>query len=188
MILARAALWACACVLAVGPGCGSTRPPATTQTLRVVVLPFESLSGNTESARIVTRLLQNAAGARTDIRLLDPGAVEDALALLRIRQPALMTESERKALSERLPFDFAVVGSVLSYGTTQHPYAGVVAVVSFTARVVRSTDGATVWADTRSKQGSDSQWLFGLGSKHDPALLADEMCSALVKEINWPEL
>lgn len=182
------ARWACAWAAVLGLGCGGSKPAVSTPMPRVAVLPFESLSGNAESARIVTRLLQNALSARADIQLLDPGKVEDALASLRIRQPALMTESERQALSERLDFDLALVGSVLSYGTAQHPYAGVVALVSLTARVVRSEDGATVWADTRSKQGSDSQWLFGLGSKHDPALLADEMCRAIVKDIVWLDL
>ena len=174
-------------LIAMG-GCGGgsklTRPGPP----EVAVLPFEGLAGGVETARIITVLCQSYVIDHEQVNLLDPGRVEDALATNRIRRPSLMTSEQRQALRNDTGAELALAGALLSFGTTQHPYAGKVAIVSFTARVIRLEDGAIVWADTRSKQGSDSQWLFGLGTQHDPSVLASKMCKDLIHDIPWMEL
>ena len=165
-------------------GCAGTVPREASLPL-VAVLPFENIGGGAEGARTVTRICQSILTEEKGIHLADPGEVEEVLVRFRIRVPVLMTETQRDSLRATLKCDFALTGSVLSFGDLNHPYAGKVGIVSLTMQVLDLGSGRVVWARTESRQGSDGQWLFGLGVQRDPALMANDMCRDLLGKIKW---
>jgi len=181
---ARAALLA---VLLLA-GCAGTAPQDGPRSPHVAVLPFENIGGGAEGARVVTLICQSLIVAEPDIRPVDPGAVEEALVRLRIRVPVLMTAAQRDSLRAALACDYALTGSVLSFGEVNHPHAGKVGLVSLTVQVMDLRSGKVAWARTDSRQGSDGQWLFGLGVQRDPALMANDMCHDILGKIPWRRL
>jgi TolB-like protein len=174
--------------IALVTGCSASAPRDQARVPVVAVLPFENLAVSDEGSRVVTRVCQGLVAQREEIRAVEPGEVEEALIDLRIRVPALMTEEQRRALRDTLHCDYVFTGTLLTYGHAEHPYAGKVGVVSLTAQIMQLVDAKVVWAETVSRQGSDSQWIFGLGTKHDPAILAEEICRSLVNDAPWGEL
>jgi TolB-like protein len=177
-----------ALVCAALAACAGTAPKSASRTPHIAVLPFESVGPGEESGRVITRLFQNLLADEHNVHLADAGTVEDALIRLRLRIPVLATREQLDSLHTAIGCDYVLSGSVLTYGTREHPYAGKVGVVSMTVQVVRLDDGKLVWGKTASKQGSDGQWLFGLGTQHDPAVLAESMCRNLISDIPWNRL
>jgi TolB-like protein len=169
-------------------GCAGTVPANKSDRPRVVVLPFENVGGGSEAARTVTRICQSLLASDQRIDFVEPGAVEEALVRLRIRVPVLMTESQRDSLQSAIDCDYALTGSVLSFKEASHPHAGRVGLVSFTLQVLDMRTGRVAWSKAASRQGSDGQWLFGLGVQRDPAVMANAMCRGLLKDINWRRL
>lgn len=165
--------------------CAGNRPTSETRIPSIAVLPFESVGPGEESGRVITRLFQNLLAAESGVQTADAGTVEDALIRLRIRVPVLATREQLDSLKAAIGCEYLLTGSVLTFGTREHPYAGKVGVVSMAVQVVRLDDGRLVWGKTISKQGSDGQWLFGLGTQHDPAVLAESMCRNLLNDIPW---
>ena len=182
----RHAPWLCTVLLVAS--CAGNRPAPDAQTPSIAVLPFESVGPGEESGRVITRLFQNLLATQSNVQVADAGAVEDALIRLRIRVPVLATREQLDSLKAAIGCNYLLTGSVFTYGTREQPYAGKVGVVSMAVQVVRLEDGKLVWGKTVSRQGSDGQWLFGLGTQHDPAVLAESMCRKLLSEIPWRRL
>jgi TolB-like protein len=168
--------------------CAGNRPAQDAPPPQVAVLPFESVGPGEESGRVITRICQNLLATERDVQMADPGTVEDALVRLRIRVPVLATREQLDSLHAAVGCEYLLTGSVLAFGTREHPYAGKIGVVSMAVQVVRVADGKLLWAKTLSRQGSDGQWLFGLGTQHDPAVLAESMCRNLLADIHWSNL
>jgi TolB-like protein len=130
--------------------------------MTIAALPLANLTNQPEAARVVFEQLIVELLRRPDVVLTPPGAVEGALAELRIRDAGAMTLEQTRALGTKLSASVLLMGTVSDY--KQEADAGrPLPVVSVNLRGVETTEGRVVWACAHTRTGSDAESIFGIG-------------------------
>lgn len=157
-VLAAASLAACS---GGGPRVFRGEAPAG-GTLTIAALPLANLTNRPEAARVVLEQLIVELLRRPDVSLVPPGAVEQALTELRIRDPGALTLEQTRVLGQKLSATVLLVGTVSDY--RQETDGGrALPVVSVNLRAVETEEGRVVWASLHTRSGSDSESIFGIG-------------------------
>ena len=133
---------------------------------RVAILPLSNYSADRDVPDKVRPMIAAMLGQRPGVWLVDPGAVEAALAeepwLLYDRIPPDLVDS----LGTKLDADALLVGAILGSGyrqdgSDQVPY------FSLSLRLLQTPGGRVLWSVVHSRDGDDSEWLFDFGRVHN---------------------
>jgi hypothetical protein len=148
--------------------------PATT----VAILPLANYTATRDAPDRVQPMLAVQLAWQRGIRVVDPGAVEAAVA----REPWLMMDRLPPDLVDRfgneLGADALLVGSILTYGTRD--VAGErIPQFSLSLRLLAVPGGRVLWTAVHSRDGNDGEWLFGMGRVSN----LEQLVSESVKEI-----
>lgn len=181
MRIAGLGLLAVAVLLGVA---GCKPPPHTfiadplTPAATVAILPLANYTATRDAPDRVQPMLAVQLSWQRGIRVVDPGAVEAAVA----KEPWLMMDRLPPDLVEQfgseLGADALLVGSILSYGTRD--VAGErVPQFSLSLRLLAVPGGRVLWTAVHSRDGNDGEWLFGMGRV--PNL--EQLVAESVKEI-----
>ena len=146
---------------------------------RVAVLPFENLSSEEDSGEKVQKIFLVELLKNKKFYVLELGEVEKALKELRLRGTDKLSAADCMKLQEKLGVEWIFLGSVLEFsqkrqGTEEIP------VVSLTARVLEAKTGKIIWAAFASRQGDDSEVLFGIGKINSASELAKKIAQKMV--------
>ena len=179
----RMARFAATGILLGGAGCipsprvfRATPVPATH---RIAILPLANYSSTREASEKLLPVLAAEIGRLPGVSLVDPGAVEAALA----HEPWLLFDRIPPDLLDRfgqeLGADALLVGSVLGYGhrasaSDQIPH------VSLALRLLQTPGGRVLWSAVHSRDGEDGEWLFGFGRVEDLDQLVEETVHAMI--------
>jgi hypothetical protein len=133
---------------------------------RIAVLPLSNYTSDRDTPDKVVPMLAAALHRRARIALVDPGAVEAALAL----EPWLLFDRIPPDLLDRLGAglgaDALLLGAVLGSGYRQSG-ADRVPHVSLSLRLLQVPGGRVLWSVVHSRDGDDGEWLFGFGRVHN---------------------
>ena len=162
----RAVAAACAALLAATSGCvpppssfsvGPRRPDC-----RIAILPLSNYAPTREAPERVAPMLASEIGRLPGVEVVDPGAVEAVLA----KEPWLLMDRIPPDLVDRfgadLHADALLVGSVLAYGNRESA-SEKIPQISLSLRLIETPGGRVLWSAVHSRDGSDGEWLFGLG-------------------------
>jgi hypothetical protein len=156
--------------------CGGPEPRAfVTQPLtgrwRVAVLPLANYAPARDAVDRMTPMLMTELGKLAGVEVIDPGRVEDALAqepwLLMDRVPPDLVDR----LGQQLGADALMLGSLLAYGYREDG-DGRTPQVSLSLRLLEVPGGRILWSVVHSRDGADSEWLFGMGREQSLERLA----------------
>jgi hypothetical protein len=135
-------------------------------TPRIGILPLSNYTADRDASDRMRPMLAAELGTRPGIALVDPGAVEAALAqepwLIFDRIPPELLDR----LGEQLGANALLVGAILGSGYRQDG-AEQVPHVSFSLRLLQVPGGRVLWGVVHSRDGTDGEWLFGFGRVHN---------------------
>lgn len=133
---------------------------------RIGILPLSNYTADRDASDRMRPMLAAELGTRPGIALVDPGAMEAALAqepwLIFDRIPPELLDR----LGEQLGADALLVGAILGSGYRQDG-AEQVPHVSFSLRLLQVPGGRVLWGVVHSRDGTDGEWLFGFGRVHN---------------------
>jgi TolB-like protein len=144
---------------------------------RVVLLPFENVSGHPRSPAIAMPILELALRER-GYEVVEPEALEPFLFRQRIRATGKLSREQLGALGKEFGVSLAMVGSVdLFADTPGNPQWGV------SARLLNTETGAILWADAAGFTGDDFTGFLGLGTITSPDDLAAKAVEQLFRAL-----
>ncbi len=117
----------------------------------VAVLPFENLTNHPNAGQIAADLLSTELYGLNLYRVAEASRVRNQLAAAKIDSEKLTDATHAQAMGRTLGADAVVIGSVSEYGY-QHGLREE-PVVGLNARLVRTADGAVLWASSQSAAG-----------------------------------
>src|SRR5262245_50464740 len=169
-------------ILLCGAGCVPSprvfRATPELEAHRIAILPLANYSSTREASEKLLPVLAAEIGRRPGVSLVDPGAVEAALA----QEPWLLFDRIPPDLLDRfgqeLAADALLVGSVLGYGHRASA-ADQIPHVSLALRLLQTPGGHVLWSAVHSRDGEDGEWLFGFGRVED----LDQLVEETVKEM-----
>ena len=133
---------------------------------RIGILPLSNYTADRDASDRMRPMLAAELGTRSGIALVDPGAVEAALAqepwLLFDRIPPELLDR----LGQQLSADALLVGAILGSGYRQDG-SEQVPHVSYSLRLLQVPGGRVLWGVVHSRDGTDGEWLFGFGRVHN---------------------
>ena len=157
---------------AFAAGCRDSGPAAAVYSrqagdpspLRIAVIPFSSPAnapgaGEAVTSTVITYLLASRA-----VEVVEPGEVDRAMRAVRYapESSAGLDTEMVSSLQQQLQVDAYLIGNVEEYGEVRvgpDSYPS----VSFSARLVRASDNAIVWAASISRTGADRVKVFDIG-------------------------
>ena len=147
-----------------GPGVQVFTKQAGTPPLRLAVLPFSSPANAPGAGAVVTSTIITYLLATGQVDVVEPGLVEKAMRAARYapESSAGLDPDMLGLLQQQLRVDGYMLGSVEEYGEVRvgpDSYPS----VSFSARLLRSSDDSIIWAASISRTGADSVKLFDIG-------------------------
>ena len=135
-------------------------------TRRIALLPLSNYTADRDAPDKVRPMVASELGQRPGIWLIDPGAVETALAeepwLLFDRIPPDLVDS----LGTKLDADALLVGAVLGSGYRQDG-PDQVPHFALSLRLLQTPGGRVLWSVVHSRDGDDGEWLFDFGRVHN---------------------
>lgn len=140
-------------------GFSAWRRPATT---RIAILPLANYSATRDAPDRLAPILAAEIGRLAGVEVIDMGVVDATLA----DEPWLLPDRIPPDLADRfakdLGADALLTGSVLGFGNRD---AGgeQVPQVSLSLRLIESPGSRVLWTVVHSRDGEDSEWLFGFG-------------------------
>jgi len=117
----------------------------------VAVLPFENLTNYPSAGQIAADLVSTELYSLGLYRSVEASRVRNQLVAAKVDVDKLSDSSSAQAVGRTLGVDAVLVGSVSEYGY-QHGLREE-PVVGLNARLVRSADGAVLWASSQSEAG-----------------------------------
>jgi len=133
---------------------------------RIAILPLSNYSADRDVPDKVRPMIASVLGQRPGIWLIDPGAVEAALAeepwLLFDRIPPDLVDS----LGTKLDADALLVGAILGSGFRQEG-PDQVPHFSLSLRLLQTPGSRVLWSVVHSRDGDDGEWLFDFGRVHN---------------------
>jgi hypothetical protein len=149
------------------------------ETHRIAILPLANYSSTREASEKLMPILAAEIGRRPGVSLVEPGAVEAALA----QEPWLLFDRIPPDLLDRfgqeLGADALLVGSVLGYGHRASA-ADQIPHVSLALRLLQTPGGRVLWSAVHSRDGEDGEWLFGFGRVADLDQLVEETVQEMI--------
>ncbi len=130
--------------------------------VRVAILPLANYSATRDAPDRLAPILAAEVGRLAGVEVIDMGAVDATLA----DEPWLQLDRIPPDLADRFAKDLGVdallIGSVLGFGNRD---AGgeQVPQVSLSLRLIESPGSRVLWTVVHSRDGEDSEWLFGFG-------------------------
>ncbi len=135
---------------------------SSSRPFRVALLPLANYSPDRDAPQRLGLALANELARIPGLEVVDPGAVEDALA----KEPWLLLDRLPPDLADRigaeLHADGLLQGALLAYGG-RDDREGRTPQVSLALRLVRTPGSRVVWSTVHGRDGADGEWLFGLG-------------------------
>lgn len=184
-------LLACAGCKEGGPATSGYLAKPQEGRVRLVVLPFESASLQSENAgQIVGQEMVTALLATGMFDVADPGAVYQAMvdAGLRNGNGYGLGPAALEKLQEKLgPVRVFLVGIVQEFGEVRVGPASYPS-ISINARLLDGQTGAILWSGSVSRTGADTEKFFGLGAVHSTGRLSRIAVRDLVGSVNRREL
>ena len=160
-----------------GAGPAVVRPePADGDRLRVVLLPFENLSGASVSFKDLATAIEIALRRRVEV--VSGDIVEQFLAQHRLRYTGGIDAEVARAARDELGADAIAITSVFSYRPVPFPLLGV------SMRLVATGEEPTIlWMETSSRVGDENPGLLRLGiidsMREVQALVVDRLTASL---------
>jgi TolB-like protein len=165
-------------------GCASTQPimavPAPVLAGRplVLMLPLANLSGRAEQGDAVSRVFQTALTATGAFEVVEYGEAEALALALRLRDTASPTTAQVQSLRDSTGARYVMAGTVLESGPMRVP-EGDVPSVGVALRLIDTTTGRAVWADSRFRTGQDDETVFGWGRENDLNRLTSRLATEM---------
>lgn len=133
---------------------------------RIAILPLSNYTADRDAPDKLRPMIAAELVQRPGVWLIDPGAVDAALAL----EPWLLFDRIPPDLLDRLgaqlDADALLVGGILGSGYRQDG-ADQVPHVAFTLRLLQIPGGRVQWSVVHSRDGNDGEWLFDFGRVHN---------------------
>lgn len=133
---------------------------------RIAILPLSNYTADRDVPDKVRPMLAGEIAARPGVRLVDPGAVEEALSL----EPWLIFDrippDLLDRLGEQLGADAVLVGAILGSGYRRSD-GDEIPHFSISLRLLQTPGGRVLWSVVHSRDGNDGEWLFGFGRVHN---------------------
>ena len=143
----------------------------------LALLPFENVSGSVEGARIIMPLIEQSLREK-GYRLIDPDKIESFLARNRIRNTGMLSRAQLNNLRLEFGVELALVGSVdLFYESADNPQWGI------SSRIVSTTEGNVLWAESTGRTGGDYTGMLGLGTITSGRDLARDVVKILFQSL-----
>lgn len=117
----------------------------------VAVLPFENLTNYPSAGQIAADLVSTELYSQGIYRAVEASRVRNQLIAAKVDVEKLSDSTSAQAVGRTLGVDAVLIGSVSEYGY-QHGLREE-PVVGLNARLVRSADGAVLWASSQSATG-----------------------------------
>ncbi|MFN0152460.1 MAG: hypothetical protein ACKVU1_17275 [bacterium] len=140
-------------------GFSSWRRPASS---RIAILPLANYTPTRDAPDRLAPILAAEFGRLAGVEVIDMGVVDAALA----DDPWLLTDRIPPDLADRfakdLGADALLVGSVLGFGNRDIG-GEQVPQVSISLRLIETPGSRVLWTVVHSRDGEDSEWLFGFG-------------------------
>ena len=153
--------------------------------VHLAVLPLANYTPSRDAADRLGPMLAAELAAKPDIAVADAGAVQAALD----QEPWLLLDRVPPDLVDRLGgalgVEALVVGSLLTY-EYRDAAGDRVPQVSISLRLVQCPGGRLLWTAVHSRDGDDSEWLFGFGRVHNLEQLAMETLREMLDDIPAP--
>jgi TolB-like protein len=152
----------------------------------VALLPLENLTGKSDAADALTRMLFVELVRSGKCEMVESGIVDTALVALRIRETASLTAAQMKTLGETLNVTYLIMGTALESGAAHTP-DGDVPSVGVALKLLDVRDARVLWADMRFRTGDDKESVFGWGREANGQRLAASMVGELLKGFHIPQ-
>jgi hypothetical protein len=146
--------------------------------LRIAVLPLANYTATRDGSDRVAPMILAELAAKPGVVVADAGAVQEALD----REPWLLVDRVPPDLVERLAaglhVEGLVLGSLLTYDY-RDASGDRVPQVSISMRLIQCPGGKVLWSAVHSRDGDDSEWLFGFGRVRS----LEQLASITVREL-----
>ncbi len=151
----------------------------------VAILPFDNLTDAEGASRQIYDVFLVEFLALRRFAVVDRGEVERILSLRRIRFTSELTLEQVRGIGSELHASLLVQGSVLEYGMRQVQGFQVAEVpyITLALKIIDSVSGDILWASTYSRNGNDTEKVFGLGRITSLNRLSEDMAKEMVKSI-----
>ena len=152
---------------------------------KVAILPFDNLTGTEGASRqLYDVFLVEFLGLRR-FAVVDRGEVERVLSLRRIRFTSELSREQIRQIGSELHASLLVQGTVLEYGMRQVQGFQIAEVpyITIVVKIIESLSGDILWASTYSRNGNDTEKVFGLGRITSLNRLSETMAREMIKSI-----
>ncbi len=174
-----------ACGCAHDPRVYSSGRLASIETASVALLPFDNLTEEKNASRQVYDIFLVELLKVSGFSVVDPGEVERVLAEERIRYTIELSRDQITSVGAQTGASVLVQGVILEYGMRQVQgfRVGSVPYVSLMIKMVDVESGRIMWASTYSRNGDDTETVFGFGRITSLNRLTEVMSAEIVKSL-----
>lgn len=131
----------------------------------VAVMPFQSLTGDTNAAERVRNVFINMLLATQSVYVLPPGEVDRGIRLVGMVNSSSPSVEEIKKLAGILKVDAVITGELREYGEVRTG-SSTANVISVGVRIIEAQAGNIVWSASSTKGGiTVTDRLFGGGGE-----------------------
>jgi len=145
---------------------------------RTAVLPFANATTSPRAGGIVTLQILRALVNGTDLEVIEPGVVREALLQSRLIQEEGLSVPQASLLRVLLGADLALFGEVTEY--VEDGPEGFEPAVDFSVRGIDTARGQVIWSSISQERGFEGAVFFGAGRIVTAHRLTSEMSEALV--------
>lgn len=151
----------------------------------LALLPFDNLSGESGASKQVYDIFLVEFLKVGRFSVVDPGEVERILADERIRFTAELSREQITKVGNEVGATILVQGVILEYGIRQiHGFNMVeVPYLSIMVKMVDTKTGEILWASSYSRNGNDTEKVFGIGRVTSLNRLAELMAAEMVESL-----
>ena len=129
---------------------------------QIAVLPLVNLSQIERAQRVVHEALVVEIMHVTNVLVIDPGLVREAMRAYRIWASDLLERGQMEKLGSALGVQYLLVGTIHEFSTFKEEGRDV-PVVSIHLRLIDITAGEIRWAGSHTLEGDDRESVFGFG-------------------------
>ena len=152
---------------------------------KTAVLPFANGTTAPDAGEIVTLQIVRALVNGTDLEVLEPGVIREALLQSRLIQEEGLSVPQADLLRALLRVDLALFGEVTEY--VEGGPEGFEPAVDFSVRAIDTQRGQVIWSSISQERGFEGAFFFGLGRIPTAHLLTSEMSRSLVATLEGPK-
>jgi TolB-like protein len=151
----------------------------------IAILPFDNLTGAEGASRQVYDIFLVEFLHLERFTVIDPGEVERVLAQERIRFTSELSREQVEKVGRELGAYMLIQGAILEYGVRQVQGFTVVDVpyISIMIKMIDAKTGSIQWASTYSRNGNDTEKVFGAGRITSLNRLTEVMAREMVNSL-----